>query len=249
MKQFIFALTLAPTFLSAQDVAIEPNVLLRPEPASPGLSGSAHVGYDSRYFTEGRDDLDGDALITTSFEIAYENLSFGTWLGVSPEQNYDELQLSAAYTGELGDFEYYLSWTYLTFFSFFPDSDHDNEVGFGVAYTGLPYDVSIAIDGSYSLEADGTFLELSLAKSFELTDQLSADLTGIFGVNQGFVSDGHDGANHLALSAALNYALTDNLTFSVHATQSLALDRDRDREGDETLIDFFHVGGGFQLSF
>ena len=253
MKKVILQLTLIPSILFAQRNAVESSVLLRPldsdDSFSGGLTGSLTSQYDSRYFTEGRDELDGDAIIATAFELAYEEFAFGTWYGVSPEQNYDELQFSLAYTGTLGDFEYYLSWTYLQFSTLFPGNDQDNEVGFGISYGGLPYDIGLAVDAAYSLEADGTFIELSLDKSFELTDQFSLGFSSVFGINQNFVSDGHDGANHLAFSTSLNYSPIENLTFSLHATQSLSLDRDPSNPGDETLIDFFHIGAGFQFSF
>ncbi|MGJ8725588.1 MAG: hypothetical protein ACSHYB_13600 [Roseibacillus sp.] len=249
MKNIVLPLILASSFLSGRENEIEPNSLLRPLHAHEVLTGHFHQGYDSRYFTEGRDGLDGDSLLTTAFELGYEHFAFGAWFGISPEQNYDELQLSAAYIGHLGDVEYYLSWTHFEFSSFFPGREQDNEIGFGLSYGELPYELNIAFNAYYSLEVEGSFMELSLDRSSDLTDQLSLGVLGTFGMNQGYVSDGHDGANHLALSSSLDYALTESLTLSLHATYSWALDQDANTAGDETLIDFFHAGTGIMFAF
>ncbi len=227
----------------------EPSLPFQPLHAHDALAGHVHFGYESRYFIEGRDSLDGDSIITTTVELAYQHLALGFWYGISPEQNYDEMQISAAYTDHLGDLEYYFSWTHLQFNSLFPGSESDNEIGFGLAYDELPYHLSVSFDAYYSLDAEGSFLELGLDRSFELSDSLTLGVGGAFGMNQGYVPEGHDGANHLALTHSLEYALNETVVLSVHATYSWALDRDPNDPDDETLIDFFHAGLGVQFSF
>ena len=43
--------------------------------AHKDLAGDAHVGWESRYFSEGRDALDGESLWTGSVELGYEHFS------------------------------------------------------------------------------------------------------------------------------------------------------------------------------
>ena len=210
------------------------------------IEGHAHVGWDSRYFTEGRDALDGDFLIVSSFELGWNHIAGGIWYGNSPDQDYDELQISLALTEVFGDLEVYAGYTHFRF----PFADaHDNEVGAGLTYSGLPADLLFSLDAYYSFEADGMFAELGLNREFSLTDHLTLHCGGVFGINQGYVSDGHDGANHVALHLGLAYAITDNLSLVAHTAYSWGIDQDIAHPGDEQLIDFFHGGVGLELSF
>jgi hypothetical protein len=74
-----------------------------------------HTGWQSRYFSEGRDALDGDSIWASSFEFGLEHLAAGFWYGKSPDQSYDELQLSLALTQTFGDFETYIGYTHYIF--------------------------------------------------------------------------------------------------------------------------------------
>ena len=60
--------------------------------AHKDLAGHAHVGWESRYFSEGRDALDGKSLWTGSVELGYKHFSGGVWYGRSSNHAYNELQ-------------------------------------------------------------------------------------------------------------------------------------------------------------
>ncbi len=208
--------------------------------------GHAHLGWESRYFSEGRDSLDGDSLFVGSFEMGWRHLAGGIWYGNSPDQAYDELQLTLAVTQSIGDFEFYAGYTHLRF----PFDDlHDNEIGAGVAWSGLPLDIEFSADIYHSFDADGYFAEISAGRELPITEQLSLSLTSPFGINQGYVADGHDGANHFALRLGLEYVIANSVSVTAHATQSWALDRNGASPGDDQLIDFFHGGVGLQWTF
>ena len=206
----------------------------------------SHIGWESRYFSEGRDALDGDSLLFGSFEFGWKHLAGGIWYGNSPERDYDELQLTLAITQSIQEIDFYAGYTHLRF----PFANvHDNELGLGFAWLGLPLDLELSSDIYYSFEADGYFAELTLGREFRLSDRLSLNLSSPFGVNQGYVADGHDGANHVALRLALEFAITSQVSLIAHATQSWGLDPNDAFPGDEGLPDFFHGGVGLQLSF
>jgi hypothetical protein len=210
------------------------------------VEGHAHLGWESRYFSEGRDALDGDSLIAGSFEVGWKHISGGVWYGNSPDQRYDELQLSLAVTRSTGDFEFYGAYTHLRF----PfDDSHDNEIGAGVAWTGLPMEVELSADIYYSFDADGYFAEIAAVREMSITDRLAVNFSVPFGINQGYVADGHDGANNIALRLGLEFALTDSISVTAHTTYSWALGRDATFPGDDLLIDFFHGGVGLQWTF
>lgn len=214
--------------------------------ADESLEGHAHLGWESRYFSEGRDLLDGDSLFIGSFEMGWRHLTGGFWYGLSPDQRYDELQMSLALTQSIGDFEFYGGYTHLRF----PfDGSHDNEIGTGIAWSGLPMDVEVSADMYYSFEAEGFFAEMSAGREFSITDDLALIVSVPFGINQNYVSDGHDGANHIALRLGWELALTDSISVTAHTTYSWAMGRDAALPGDDPLIDFFHCGVGLEWSF
>ena len=214
--------------------------------AHESVEGHVHTGWESRYFSEGRDSLDGDSLQTSSVEVGWEHVSVGIWYGRSPDQTYDELQLAFALTQSIGDFELYVGYTHLQFPS---AGTHDDEIGVGFAWPGLPMEFELAADAYYSFDADGVFVEFSATREIEITNRLSLGISGIFGLNQGYVADGHDGANHLAARLGAQYAITDSVSLTAHTTYSWALARDSTLPGDAQLIDFSHSDIGLQWSF
>ncbi len=215
--------------------------------AHDALSGHFHAGYESHYFSEGRDNLDGDSLWTTSLEVAWNHFSGGVWLGSSPDQDYDELQLTLALSESFGDFEVYLAYTHLQFLH---DHTDDNEVGAGISWSGLPWELGVSLEGYYSFDAEGSFWELALDREFEVNEKITVSGGATFGVNQGYIADGHDGANHLALHVGLGYQLTESLSLNAHAAYSWAIDRDNGGHADdESLVDLFHGGVGLQWTF
>lgn len=212
-----------------------------------GWNFHEHLNYESRYASEGRDALDGDGLVSGTFEAGWNALSAGVWYGKSPEQSYDELQLSTALGWEWKDLEGYVAYTHLRFPQ---DGGHDHEVGTGASWSGLPGEVELGVDAYYSFDAEGTFIATSLSREFALSDDFQLTPAVVFGLNQGYVSDGHDGANHLELRFAGAYSLTDAITLTAHLSYNFALDRDAARySGDELLRDFFHVGIGLAYDF
>lgn len=229
-------------------IAIEPETQVTPRISddSQHLSGQAFLGWESRYFSEGRDDLDGSSLAISSFELSSEHFSGGVWYGISPDQSYDELQLSLAWIHTVGDFEFYTSYTYLEFPT---DNDNDHEIGIGAVWSGLPYDLELAVDAYYSFDADGTFIETSASRDLVTTDKFSLNLGTVFGINQGFVSDGHDGGNHIALRCAMSYSYSTSILLTAHVTQSWELGSDNSLEGDASLVDLFHAGVGIVWTF
>lgn len=214
--------------------------------AHENVAFHVHTGLESRYFSEGRDALDGDSIWASSFEFGLEHFAGGLWYGNSPDQSYDELQFSLALTQTFGNFEAYFGYTH---FIFPFDGSHDDEIGTGITWSGLPAEIKLSADIYHSFNADGYFAELSASRGFEITEPLSVTLSSIFGINQGYISDGHDGANHFALKIGYEYALTESLSLIAHTTYSWAIDKKATSPGDALLEDFFHCGAGLQWAF
>ena len=99
------------------------------------------------------------------------------------------------------------------------------------------------------MDAKGFFYEWSTYHEFSIGEKSAALITGTLGLNDGYVSDGNDGANFYALSAQVDRKLSDNYLVFCHVMQSFAIDRDLTLAGDDQLEDFFHFGLGLQLNF
>jgi len=206
----------------------------------------AHAGWESRYFSEGRDALDGKSFWSGTVELGYDHFSGGVWYGRSSDHNYDEWQYSLALTQESNGFEFYLGYAYLDFSK---DNQSDSEWSAGISYGELPFALETSLDATYSKDAEGTFFEWSTGKEFNPSETLELSLSGILGWNEGYVSDGHDGLNFFALRTGAKANLSEKLSLVAHGTQSLAVDRDPTLSGDLQLKDFFHFGVGLEWTF
>ena len=214
--------------------------------AHKDLAGHAHVGWESRYFSEGRDALDGESMWTGTLEIGYDHFSGGIWYGESSNNLYYEWQYSLALAQQANGFEFYLGYTHLVFDK---DDDSDDEWSAGLSYGELPYGLETALDATYSKDAGGTFFEWSTGKEFNPSEEFQLSVSGIFGWNDGYVSDGHDQLNFFALRTGAERELTKSFSFVVHGTQSWAIDSNPSLPGDLQLKDFFHFGLGLEWSF
>lgn len=214
--------------------------------SSPQLSGSAQLAWESRYVVEGRDVLAGDSIVTQAVELQWQSLGFGVWYGDSPEQPYDELQLAVSYLHSFGAVDAYLGYTHLRFPQ---DSAHDHDLGAGLAWQGGPWDLKLALDAYYSTRNEGSFGEFSVSRAWQLTETLTLEVTPVLGMNQGYVADGHDGLNHVALWLGLSQQLSESLSLRLHASQHWALDRKAGAPDDALLRDFFHISFGVEYGF
>lgn len=205
------------------------------------------AGAESRYVSEGRDNLDGDGLLTATVELGYEGVTLGVWYAYSPPADYDELDSWLQYTHVFGDFEVSAAYTNLQFLS---DGTYDNELGLGVEYGALPWNLSASALGYYSFDADGMFFELGLSGEYEIQPWLTAGPYLLFGMNSGYISDGHDGANNVEIGLEGEIPLGDSFSIVGHISYNFAIDSDPGRyAGDESLNDFFHGGIALVYSF
>ena len=203
-------------------------------------AASVAVAWDSRYVSEGRDNLAGDSLAGTTVDASVGGLSFGAWFAASPDTDYREFNLGATYTVGWRDLEAYASFTHLRFLS---DEEDDNEVGAGLAYTGLPAGLAIGLDAYHSFEAEGTFLEAWLGGEYEPCGWLMIAPAAVLGWNSGYIAEGHDGANHFSLSMEASVPLKEGLDLAAMVAYTWAIDADPGRyPDDEALEDFLHAG-------
>ena len=213
----------------------------------PGsFAASLATRYESNYYSEGRDSLDGDAIWVNSIEFGYGLISGAVWYGDSPSQDYDELQLSIGLSGTVGIIDLSLGFTHLEF----PyDHSDDQEIGLAIGFSELPWGTELAADLYYSFGAGGCFAEFSVSKGVVENEHMSLNLAGLFGMNQGYVVDGHDGANHVAIRLETEIPIWDQLCLNLHAAYSWAISSDAALDGDAQLVDFLHGSAGLVWEF
>lgn len=203
--------------------------------AEDAVETDVEMAWDSRYMTEGRDNLDGDWIAGATVETTFRFLAVGAWFGANPESNvrYRELNAWFEIGGSRGDFEGQISYTHLRFLS---DQGHDNEIGAGLAYTALPLGLALGAEGYYSFDANGAFYELTLRGEYEALDRLTLAPSATLGFNAGFIEDGHDGANNVALGLEATYRLAQSVHLVAGIAHSWEINADPERyPGDETL--------------
>lgn len=201
---------------------------------------SVKFSFDSLYVSEGRDNLDGKGLFGAAMECAWGPLSCGAWYGSDTGSDYDEMNLHAAYTVLLRDWEVSLAYNHLEFLA---DNASDEEIGLGIAFKGFAGNVVAHIDLYYSLEAAGTFCESVLSKEQALSDGMTLTSAVAMGFNLGYIAEGHDGANNGAVSLELSKAVGNRLSWSVYAAHSWAIDPQPEvNPDDELLSDSFYAG-------
>lgn len=250
-KQLSSVLSLLTITLAAglADPCVEDKAVVADAAVEEGfpLEISLNGAWDSRYVSEGRDNLDGNSLLSTTLEVGYAGFTFSTWYANSPDVAYSELDLGIEYGFEVNDWEAYFGFVHLRY----PHDDAtENELGAGLAYNGLPWGFVPAVAWTYLAETDGSFFEASIVRPIEITDSISVEPGVIVGFNGGYMGDGHDGANHVALVFPVGLALTENVELSAYASYQWEIDSDPAHcPDDELLRDFFWGGVALGVSF
>ena len=130
------------------------------------------------------------------------------------------------------------------------DNDKDNEVGVGIAVLDTIFGWTTDLDAYYLDATDGCFAELSLAREFSITDQFVIVPVAIFGYNDGYIADGHNGANHVLLQLIAAYAISENFAIEGYVAQTFAIDSNPAQlAGHGNLYDFSFVGVGASIVF
>jgi hypothetical protein len=271
-------LVVSPEGSAQTDSADEPERQLETGPDAPGKSESAppvQIGpggditlkrkqrtemqslfkwytrfhWESRYVTEGRDNLSGDNLVSVSSEFIVGEATFLPWYAVSPGADYSELNLNFIY-GILPteDLAVYFGYNHIRARSL-GEGDYDNEVSFGLVHK-LIKRVVVAADIYHSFEAGGSFMEMAIKYFDAPYKSAHYSVQAGLGVNAGYVSEGHTGLNHFLLRANVSYLPVVQVELYAYAAYTAAINRDAIRyAGDELLGDFFWGGAGFVYVF
>lgn len=213
------------------------------------ISVSASQDFYTKYVWRGML-LDDDAVSQTELSISTHGLTLGYW-GSSDMQAKDDLASEEQdfyidYTYELEKLSLSLGYTHYHF----PDGNAYSEeayIGFALDSFLSPsltvyYDFGDVNNGG----GEGRYVSLGLSHSFELSGEISLDLSSSFGYNDELFIDGE--GYDIGLSAGLNLQLTENLSVSPNINYSLPFG-DLKEESIGNQEKQFYAGVSFAYSF
>jgi len=192
--------------------------------------------YESKYVSEGRDNLANGGMTSFNTDVSYNWLNLNMWYGTGLETDYRELQFSAGLSFDLSDIGINFG---LTDLSFLHDDSKDQEF-----YTELSYNkfnwVTPTLVNVYSFEAEGSFVELLLEFNVPLKN-LRFGLTPFLlgGLDFGYVEN-TNGLNNVQAGFELSYQLIDNVSINGYFAYSLGVWDESTNEN--------HTWGGVSIS-
>jgi hypothetical protein len=208
----------------------------------------SEVIWESRYVSEGRDYLEGGGSITGFTSIGYAGAALDTSYREGLDPKYSELNIGPSYEYAFEDF---VASAYYYHLRFLREDLNDHEVGVGLVYSGLPWNLKISADSYHSFLWDGNFSLFALSTDWQMTERLSFQPRAILGINSGYVPDAHEGPNHLALRLDADYLLWGDVFLTGYIAQNWATGREpyEVSPGDYPLTDFLWGGLGVMVIF
>jgi len=203
---------------------------------------NAGLSYESKYVSEGRNNLEDGGLFSFESCFGIDGFEFGAWFAIGETVNYQELNVSGEYLYELAGFDICVGYTRLEFLK---DSESDNEINAGVAYTAFPWLIP-SLNYVYSTEAEGSFVEISIMSEISiLQERLTISPYIMEGFDFGYVTEEFDGQNNLQLGIEIAVSATDQIQITGYIAHSWAHeDVRREGLGDQTW-----AGIGVLLAF
>jgi hypothetical protein len=209
----------------------------------------AHLLWENRYVTEGRDNLSGHSLVSASTEFSIEEFSVIPWIADSAATDYSEFNLNVIYGTRLTQsLIFYVGYNYI-YARFSDEKANDNEISLDLAYEWFKH-INAFASIYHSFDSNGSFMEMAIEYNDTLSKKLDFSVQGLFGLNAGYIPDGHNGLNHFQLRANVSYHPATQIELYVYTGYNVAINRDAIKyAGDELLRDFSWSGAGFSYLF
>lgn len=194
------------------------------------FSASLEAGWTSRYIAEGRETFDDDGMATFLASLGYQDFSLELWQALSDGSSLREFQASAFYSLPTDPIAITIGLTHIN-----DTRGGDEDLDLSLALSGeLFLDISWETLFYYGFDRGGFYLESGISRTWETP--LVDIQTGLhLGSNFGYVTEGHEGPDHFAISIDFSKQITDALTVSAGYSYIFAIDRDiiRNPEDEE----------------
>lgn len=205
------------------------------------LNFLGELSWASSYVSEGRNNLDGGDLASGLVHMDIKALHLDIWYAEGYSSNYNEVNFSATLFNTVGSVSGYLSATHLRFPQ---DKATDNEVAAGLSYE-LPVAVTVNADWVYSVEAGGSFIELSVGTALLEVNNFTLEPQVHLGLNAGYIPDGHNGLNNILLQLDGIFSFAGNYEFVAFVAYTQGVNRnDLQKYPDDAFLKDFGFAGG-----
>lgn len=155
----------------------------------------AHMLWESRYVSEGRDDLAGKNIVSLSSDIVFNELTFIPWLARSPGADYSELNLNLIYVAFLTEkLAASIGYNHIRA-RYQGERTRDNEISLDLGYK-LLVQTAVFASAYHSFEADGSFIEVGSRYFGVPSKKVNYSVVAAIGANAGYVPDGRNGLKH-----------------------------------------------------
>lgn len=187
--------------------------------AEEDWSVAMSAGWDSRYVSEGRDNLEDGGLLSADFAIGNGSWEIGAVFAEGDTVDYTERNWWLAKTLSLGPVELSASYTYLEFPD---DASHDSE--YAIEMSSLVFsEFAATLATVYSEEADGLFFEASLEREYQWGEHFTFIPYALVAVNSGYVSDEPNGLNNWQTGAIVRRQLGEYGVLEFFANASFGI--------------------------
>ncbi|ABM01748.1 hypothetical protein SHAM105786_13075 [Shewanella amazonensis] len=178
------------------------------------------LGWDSKYVSEGRNNLPQGGIAWAGASATVGDVSAFALVGRADSEHFTEWNFGVEYQLHLHEtLEAIVGVQRIEAYGDLRCSD--NELFAELAWTRWDYLVP-SIAYTYNTEAGGYFVELSLHSNWHLGEQVTLSPYLTQGFDFQYVTEAHNGANHLQFGLEAAWAFADNLTASAHVSRVIA---------------------------
>ena len=205
---------------------------------------SVYLDWQSRYISEGRDNLPSGGIVWSGFDYQQGSLLLFERQGVATSEDFIEFNGGIGYQQQLADWLFTGNYTRLEFFG--DERSKDNELALQIDYQALDW-LTPSLLYTYATEATGGFLELALTGHWPLNAHVSLMPYIVQAWDFGYASDDFDGPNNLQFGLMSDVLLSPTLTLSWHISRTIAM-----RDIQHELGDACHeqqTFGGISLAY
>ncbi len=225
------------------------NTILPRQMTEP-LAVTLDLGWDSKYVSQGRNNLQNGGIYWLNAAVQHGNLTTYALVGRGDSQAYTEWNIGLEYGFNLAEnLEANLGYQRIEGYS--NSRCQDNELFAELAYSATAWLVP-SVSYVYSTEAAGYFVEVSLHSYWNITYQFSLTPYITQGFDFKYRTEEHDGSNNLQFGLEANYQLTPSMNISGHISHSIAqsdIEQEASANGDMSSQDQTYAGIHFAITF
>lgn len=207
------------------------------------LSLQLDGGWDSQYISQGRDNLEQGGIYWGSATLQTGNMNSYVVVGRGDQQDYTEWNIGLEYAMVLAEnLEANLGYQRIEIYG--TERCYDNEWFAELAYTAVPWLIP-SINYTYSTEATGYFVEISLHSYWDITDAFSLIPYVTQGLDFHYVTQAHNGRNHLQLGLEMNYQVSPSFALTGHISHVIAqsdITLEAEQENNQASLDQTYAG-------